>query len=60
MDNDTAYAIVKLIFDKKADLVAVHKEAENIDYKYQRNENSPMPWHPGAVKYFADKGVKMQ
>ncbi len=60
MDNDTAYAIVKLIFDKKADLVAVHKEAENIDYKYQRTENSPTPWHPGALKYFADKGIKMQ
>jgi TRAP transporter TAXI family solute receptor len=60
MDNDTAYAIVKLIFDKKADLVAVHKESENIDDKYQRIENSPTPWHPGALKYFADKGVKMQ
>ena len=60
MGDDTAYAIVKLIFDKKADLVAVHKEAQNIDYKYQRTDNSPMPWHPGALKYFADKGIKMQ
>ena len=38
----------------------MHKEAENIDYKYQLTENSPIPWHPGALKYFADKGVKMQ
>ncbi len=59
MSNDTAYAIVKLVFDHKADLVAVHKEAQNIDYKYQRTENSPVPWHPGALKYFADSGVKM-
>ncbi len=59
MSDDTAYAIVKLIFDKKADLVAVHKEAQNIDHKYQRTENSPVPWHPGALKYFADKGIKM-
>ena len=59
MSDDTAYAIVKLIFDKKADLVAVHKEAQNIDYKYQRTDNSPVPWHPGALKYFADKGIKM-
>ena len=59
MTDDVAYAIVKLMFDKKADLVAVHKEAENFDYKYQLTGNSPVPWHPGALKYFADKGVKM-
>ena len=22
-------------------------------------KNSPIPWHPGAVKYYAEKGVKM-
>src|SRR5882672_1040915 len=59
MTDDIAYAIVKIIFDKKADLVAVHKEAENVDYKYQIKASSPVPWHPGALKYFADKGVKM-
>ncbi len=59
MPVETAYAIVKLVFDKKADLVAVHKEAENIDYKYQLSASSPIPWHPGALKYFADVGVKM-
>ncbi len=59
MSNDLVYAINKVIFDRKADLVAVHKEAENIDYKLQLKGNSPVPWHPGALKYFADKGVKM-
>jgi len=59
MADDMAYNIVKLIFDKKADLVAVHKEAENVDYKHQVKASSPIPWHPGALKYFADKGVKM-
>jgi uncharacterized protein len=59
MPAETAYLIVKLVFDKKADLVAVHKEAENIDYKYQVSASSPIPWHPGALKYYADVGVKM-
>src|SRR5882672_10699539 len=59
MSDEIAYAIVKIIFDKKADLVAVHKEAENVDYKYQIKASSPVPWHPGALKYFAEKGVKM-
>jgi TRAP transporter TAXI family solute receptor len=59
MPDNIAIAINKIIFDYKADLVAVHKEAENIDYKYQLKDNSPVPWHSGALKYFSDKGVKM-
>jgi uncharacterized protein len=59
MSDEMAYSIIKTIFDKKADLVAVHKEADNIDLKFQLKGNSPIPWHPGAIKYFAEKGVKM-
>ncbi|MGZ5829284.1 MAG: TAXI family TRAP transporter solute-binding subunit [Xanthobacteraceae bacterium] len=59
MSDDLAYSVIKTIFDKKADLVAVHKEAEAIDYKYQLTGNSPIPWHPAAIKYFKDKGVTM-
>lgn len=59
MPDDLAYDVIKTIFDKKADLVAVHREAEAIDYKYQLTNNSPIPWHPAAIKYFKDKGVKM-
>src|SRR5215470_2051489 len=39
MSDDIAYALVKLVFDKKPELVAVHKEAENFDYKYQLTGN---------------------
>jgi TRAP-type uncharacterized transport system substrate-binding protein len=59
MSDAVAYAIVQIIFEHKPDLVAVHKEAENIDLKYQVKESSPVPWHPGALKYFAEKGLKM-
>jgi hypothetical protein len=59
LSDELAYKVDQIIFDKKSDLVAVHKEAENIDYKYQLKGNSPVPWHPGALKYFADKHVKM-
>jgi hypothetical protein len=40
-------------------LVAVHGEAASIDLANQVTKNSPVPWHPGAVKYFTEKGVKM-
>ena len=59
MDEKTAYNIVKTIFDRKADLVAVHKEAENFKLENQKASTTPIPFHPGAVKFFAEKGVKL-
>jgi uncharacterized protein len=60
MDDKTAYNIVKAIFDHRDELIRVHKEAENIKLENQKKEASPLPWHPGAVKYFTEKGVKLQ
>ncbi len=60
MPEKVAYAIVKTMFDKKAEMVAVHKESLNFDYKYQTNNHSPIPYHPGAIKYFAEKGIKVK
>jgi TRAP transporter TAXI family solute receptor len=59
MDDKTAYAIVKAIFDKRDDLIAVHKEAMNFKLESQKASATPIPWHPGAVRYFAEKGVKI-
>jgi uncharacterized protein len=59
MDDKTAYNIVKTIFDKRDDLIAVHKEAINFRLENQKTAASPIPFHPGAVKYFAEKGIKL-
>ena len=59
MSDKMAYDIAKTLFEKKADLVATHKEAENIDLKNQ-SIPVPMPWHPGAKKYLEEQGVKFQ
>jgi uncharacterized protein len=59
MSDADAYAIVKTLFDKKADLVAVHQEAATISLDIQKKENTSVPFHPGALKYFAEKGAKM-
>ncbi|MBS0533364.1 MAG: TAXI family TRAP transporter solute-binding subunit [Proteobacteria bacterium] len=59
MSDQEAYNIVKLIVDKKADLVAVHKEANSFSVENQIKDNSPVPWHPGAVKFFKERGAKM-
>jgi TRAP transporter TAXI family solute receptor len=49
--------IVKTLMEKKAELVAVHKEAQNLDLRYQKI-GSPIPYHPGAKKYFEEQGIK--
>jgi len=59
MSDADAYAIVKLIIDKKDDLVAVHKDAASFSVENQIKANSPIPWQPGAVKFFVEKGAKM-
>jgi TRAP transporter TAXI family solute receptor len=60
MSADMAYNITKTIFDKKDDLVAVHKEAGNIKLENQSLANAGIPFHPGAAKYFAEKGIKLE
>src|ERR1044071_8905641 len=59
MSDQDAYNIVKTVFDKKADLVAVHSEAKNFSLENQVKDYSPIPWHPGAIKYMTEHGVKM-
>jgi len=59
MPDKVAYDIVKTFIEKQAELVAVHGEAKSIALENQVMKNSPIPWHPGATKYFTEKGVKM-
>jgi uncharacterized protein len=57
-DPKLVYDLVKTLFEKKADLVAVHSEAQNLDLGKQYAGGSPIPFHPGAARYFAEKGLK--
>ena len=59
MSEAMAYSIVKTLFEKKAELVAVHRDAESIDLKNQPIA-SPLPFHPGAKKYFEEQGIRVK
>jgi TRAP transporter TAXI family solute receptor len=58
MDENLAYQITKLVLEHTADLVAVHKAATEISLK-NAVVGSPIPFHPGALRYYKEKGVKV-
>ena len=60
MTEQLAYNITKALFEHQKELVAVHKEAANITLANQKESNSAVPWHPGALKYYKERGVKMK
>jgi uncharacterized protein len=60
MTDDMAYQVTKILFEKNDELVAVHKEATNIKPENQTAASAGAPFHPGALKYFAEKGWKVQ
>ena len=58
-DENLVYQITKTMFEKKDDLVKVHKDASFLELANQMTGASPIPFHPGAARYFREKGVKM-
>lgn len=59
MSDKTAYAIVKTIFDSRDELIAVHKDTADFKLENQKAASSPVPFHPGAIKYYEEKGAKL-
>ncbi len=56
LEDNLAYQITKGIIDKKSELVLVHKEAEHIKLE-NAAVGSPIPYHPGSIRYFKEKGL---
>jgi hypothetical protein len=57
-DEKLAYDIVKVLFDHKSDLEAGHKVAEQLTLE-NAVQGSPYPFHPGAIKFYKEKGIKV-
>ena len=60
MDDKTAYTILKTLWEHRVDLVRVHAEAVNLKPENQRADASSIPWHPAAIKFFAEQGIKIK
>lgn len=59
MPDDQAYKITKAIFDNKLDLIRTHQEYMNVTLEGQKAKSTPVDFHPGALKYFKEKNVKV-
>ena len=57
-DADMAYKVTKAVLENNAELVKGHAAAVETVLK-NWDKNTFMPFHPGAVKYFAEKGIKL-
>ena len=60
MKENVAYDIVKALFDHKPELMTVHSDAKYLSLEPQATGGSPIPFHPGAIRYFTEKGLKIK
>jgi len=58
MGEPLAYQITKLLYERTPDLVAVHQAAKEITLK-SGVAGSPIPFHPGALRYYKEKNIKL-
>jgi len=54
---DVVYSITKALFDSQAELASAHAKGKELNLKYAVQGVS-IPFHPGALKYYKEKGVK--
>jgi TRAP transporter TAXI family solute receptor len=56
MPDDLAYDVTRILFEKRSELVAIHPEAAHLSPE-RAAAGSPAGYHPGAQRYFREKGA---
>ncbi|WP_282026182.1 TAXI family TRAP transporter solute-binding subunit [Limimaricola cinnabarinus] len=57
-DEETVYQITKAMYENIADLQAVHPAANETTVEFTMNA-TPVPLHPGALRYFEEAGAEI-
>ena len=58
MKEETVYQMTKAVFENLPDLAAAHAAARSIKLE-NALDGMPLPLHPGAARYFKEKGLKV-
>ncbi|QNI02077.1 TAXI family TRAP transporter solute-binding subunit [Halomonas sp. SH5A2] len=53
MDEELAYQLTQLLFENTDELIAVHPAANDTTIEFTM-ESTPVPLHPGAIRYFEE------
>lgn len=56
MPEDLAYDITRLLFEKQEELATIHPQARDLSLDTALT-GSPVPFHPGAIRYYRERGV---
>jgi uncharacterized protein len=58
MDDELAYRITKVMFERVKDLIAIHPAANDTTVEFSMN-STPVPLHPGALRYYEEIGTEV-
>ena len=59
VSEDDVYNLLKAMFDNQEDLIAGHAKFEYLNLE-DAVAGISVPFHPGAVKYFAEQGIEVE
>lgn len=59
MDEELAYNITKAMYEHVAELIAIHPAANDTTIEFSV-ASTPIPFHPGAIRYLEEIGAEIQ
>ncbi len=57
LSDEAAYAVVEAIWENNEELAAIHPRLKEWTTDRFVSEQAVVPYHPGAIKFYKDKGV---
>jgi TRAP transporter TAXI family solute receptor len=57
IDDDTAYEVVRTVFDNLNEIKGLHRALGNLQPGRMMTDGLSAPLHPGALRYFQEKGM---
>ena len=58
VSEEDVYNFISAVYDNKEEITAAHAKGAELDLEFAASYGS-VPYHPGAVKYFKEKGINV-